>query len=130
MDRPAFDRDRSRATLVSSRLRIVRSRTRIRQSRLLTRPISGGEGSGPTVTPIGLRRRIRSMIETGLLPALPDRRSWVGQGHGDTCLLCEQTITPSHWEREVEIAPIGEIRAHAVCFRIWVEESAQLRKTA
>ncbi|HEX3179246.1 MAG TPA: hypothetical protein VHZ49_21400 [Methylomirabilota bacterium] len=97
---------------------------------MLLRPISGGEGSGPTVTPIGLRRRIRGMIQSGELPALIDRRSWIGQGHGAPCLLCEQLITAAHWEHEVDVVPAGEIRAHGVCFRIWLEESEQLRKSA
>ena len=114
----------------SSRLRIMRSRQRIRASQVLTRPIQGGEGSGPTVSPIDLRRRIREMIALGQLPALLDRRSWIGQGHGQPCLLCDQLITAAHWEHEVEIAPMGEIRTHGVCFRIWVEESEQQRKIA
>jgi hypothetical protein len=130
MDVPPFDTARSRSTLVTSRLRIVRSLQRIRASRVLTRPIQGGDGSGPTVSPIGLRRRIRGMIESGELPALMGRRSWIGQGHGDACLLCEQKITKAHWEHEVDIPPLGEIRSHGVCFRIWVEESEELRKTA
>jgi len=131
MDVPSFDRGRSAAAITSSQARIARSRRRIRASRVLTRPIHGGEGgSGPTVSPIGLRARIREMIATGQLPALINRRSWTGQGHGHRCLLCEQLITAAHWEHEVEIAPLGEIRAHGVCFRIWVEESEQLRKIA
>jgi hypothetical protein len=121
---------RSAEVISSSRLRIMRSRQRIRASQVLTRPIRGSEGSGPTVSPIGLRRRIREMIALGQLPALLARRSWIGQGHGQTCLLCEQLITAAHWEHEVEIAPMGEIRAHGVCFRIWVEESEQQRKIA
>jgi hypothetical protein len=121
---------RSVDAISSSRLRIIRSRQRIRASRVLTRPIRGAEGSGPTVSPIGLRRRIREMIAFGQLPALLDRRSWIGQGHGQVCLLCEQLITTTHWEHEVDIAPLGEIRAHGVCFRIWAEESEQLRKIA
>jgi hypothetical protein len=93
-------------------------------------PIRGGDGSGPTVSPIGLRRRIREMLEEGVLPALQDRRSWIGQGHGQVCLLCEQLITAAHWEHEVEILPFGEIRSHGVCFRMWLEESEQRRKIA
>jgi hypothetical protein len=88
------------------------------------------EASGPTVTPIDLRRRIRRMIERGTLPALADRHSRLGQGRGETCPLCGQPITTIHWAYEVLVPPVGEIRAHAVCFRIWAEESAQLRKTA
>ena len=131
MDVPSFDRGRSAASITSSHLRIARSRRRIRASRVLTRPLQGGEGaSGPTVSPIGLRRRIREMIATGQLPALASRRSWIGQGHGDRCLLCDQLITAAHWEHEVEAAPLGEIRAHGVCFRIWLEESEDLRKIA
>jgi hypothetical protein len=130
MDVAPFNRARSVATLASSRLRIVRTKQRIRATKVLTRPICGGEGSGPTVTPIGLRRRIRTMMETGQLPALTDRRSWIGQGHGEPCLLCEQLITSVHWEHEVDLLPVGEIRAHGVCFRIWLEESEQLRKSA
>ncbi len=130
MDVPSFDRGRSAAIIARSRLRIVRSRQRIRASRALTRPIGGGEGSGPTVSPIDLRRRIREMIAGGQLPALADRRSWIGQGHGQACLLCDQLITATHWEHEVEIAPLGEIQAHGVCFRIWAEESEDLRKIA
>jgi hypothetical protein len=122
--------DRSKASIVSSRDRITRSQRRIKASRILTRPSLGGDGSGPTVSPIGLRRRIRDMIATGELPPLVERRSWIGQGHGDPCLLCAQTITAAHWEHEVEILPIGEIRTHGVCFRMWVEESEELRKTA
>jgi hypothetical protein len=95
-----------------------------------TRALRGGDGSGPTVSPIGLRRRIQTMVETGVLPALAHRRSWVGQGHGEPCRLCEQPITAAHWEYEVEIAPVGDIRAHGVCFRIWAEESEALRKIA
>jgi hypothetical protein len=113
----------------SSRVRTIRSRQRLRASRELTQPTKG-EGSGPTVSPIGLRQRIREMIAFGQLPALPDRRSWIGQGHGQACLLCEQLITGAHWEHEVDIAPVGEIRTHGVCFRIWFEESEQLRKIA
>ena len=132
MDVPFFDRGRSDAAVASSRLRIARSRRRIVASRVLTRPVQGGDGnsSGPTVSPIGLRRRIREMIASGLLPPLVDRRSWIGQGHGEPCLLCEQLITAAHWEHEVEILPLGEIRTHGVCFRIWVEESEDLRKIA
>jgi hypothetical protein len=131
MDVPAFDTGRSMMTLASSRLRIAHSRRLIRASRVLTYRISGGDGgSGPTVSPIGLRKRIRGLVLTGLLPPLTSRRSWVGQGHGEACLLCEQIITAAHWEHEVEIAPLGEIRAHGVCFRIWFEESEPLRQSA
>jgi len=131
MDVPSFDRGRSVAAIAQSRLRIAASRRRIRASQVLTRTIRGGEGgSGPTVSPIGLRRRIQEMIATGLLPPLADRRSWIGQGHGAPCLLCEQIITTAHWEHEVDIPPVGEIRTHGVCFRIWAEESEQRRKIA
>ena len=122
---------RSATAIASSRLRILRSHRLIRASRLLTTPIRGGDGTGgPTVSPIGLRRRIREMIEVGQLPPLVDRRSWIGQGHGQVCLLCEQMITAAHWEHEVEILPFGEIRTHGVCFRMWLEESEQRRKIA
>jgi hypothetical protein len=131
MDLPSFDRGRTTAAIVRSRLRIARSRRLIQASRVLTRPIQGGEGSsGPTVSPIDLRRRIRQMIEGGLLPALSTRRSWIGQGHGAICLLCDQIITVAHWEHEVEIPPLGELRAHGVCFRMWIEESEAVRKIA
>lgn len=88
------------------------------------------EASGPTVTPIDLRHRIRRLIEHGTLPALADPRSRLDQGRGETCLLCGQPLTPIHWAYEVRIPPVGEVRAHALCFRIWAEESAQQRKTA
>ena len=121
---------RSAAAIASSRVRIVRSRRRIRASRILTHRIAGGDGSGPTVSPIDLRRRIRGMIVTGEVPPLLDRRSWIGQGHGQACLLCEQLITSGHWEHEVDAPPVGEIRVHGVCFRIWLEESEEVRKIA
>jgi hypothetical protein len=132
MDVPPFDRARSAAAIASSRLRIAQSRRSIRASRVLTRPVKGGEGSssGPTVSPIGLRQKIRDMIASGRLPALLNRRSWIGQGHGEPCLLCDQMITTAHWEHEVEIAPLDEVRAHGVCFRIWFEESQEIRKIA
>jgi len=121
---------RSAAAIASSRARIVRSRRHIRASRVLTHRIAGGDGSGPTVSPIDLRRRIRDMIVTGQIPPLLDRRSWIGQGHGQVCLLCEQLITSAHWEHEVDLPPVGEIRVHGVCFRIWLEESEEVRKIA
>src|SRR5688500_10210892 len=121
MDLPSGP-SRSMASVQSSRERIARSRQRIRASRILTRPTHGGDGSGPAGAPRGLRRRIRRMIGLGELPRLMDRRSWTGQGHGEKCLLCEQTITAAHWEHEVEILPLGEIRTHGVCFRMWLEE--------
>ena len=131
MEVPSFDRGRSVAAIARSRVRIARSRQRIQASRVLTRPLQGGSGSsGPTVSPIDLRRRIREMIATGQLPALTNRRSWIAQGHGAPCLLCDQLITAAHWEHEVDVPPLGEIRAHGVCFRIWAEESEQLRKIA
>jgi|RhiMetdeSRZDD1v2_1073273.scaffolds.fasta_scaffold2040196_2 hypothetical protein len=130
MDSTPSGRARSEDLIVASRLRIARSRRRIAASRVLIRPVRGSDGSGPTVSPIGLRRRIRTLIETGQLPALVDRRSWIGQGHGEPCALCDQLITAAHWEHEVDIMPRGEIRAHGVCFRIWSEESEQVRKTA
>ncbi len=120
----------STGAIASSRLRIVRSRQRIRASRVLIHPVTGGDGSGPTVSLIDLRRRIRGMILTGQLPPLLDRRSWIGQGHGEPCLLCEQMISSAHWEHEVDVLPVGEIRVHGVCFRIWLEESEQVRKIA
>ena len=120
----------STGAIASSRLRIVRSRQRIRASRVLIHPVAGGDGSGPTVSPIDLRRRIRDMLLTGQIPALLDRRSWIGQGHGEPCLLCEQMISSAHWEHEVDVPPVGEIRVHGVCFRIWLEESEQVRKIA
>lgn len=120
MDVSSFDSARSKASIVTSLAPTARSRQTVRAA----------EGSGPTVSPIGLRSRIRELVETGVIPTLMDRRSWIGQGHGEACLLCEQTITSAHWEHEVEIPPVGEIRAHGVCFRIWVEESEEFRKTA
>jgi hypothetical protein len=121
---------RSAAAITSSRLRIARSHRRIRASRVLVRVVAGGDGSGPTVSPIDLRRRIREMIVIGQIPPLLDRRSWIGQGHGQPCLLCEQAITSAHWEHEVDVPPVGEIRVHGVCFRMWLEESQEARKIA
>ena len=99
MDYPCFDPARSAAAIASSRLRIAHSRRSIRASRVLTRPVKGGDGnsSGPTVSPIGLRQKIRDMIGSGRLPALLNRRSWIGQGHGEPCVLCDQMITAAHW---------------------------------
>ena len=119
MDLSSSDNARSKASIVTSLQPTPR-----------TRPAARAEGSGPTVSPIGLRGRIRELVATGVLPALVDRRSWIGQGHGEACLLCEQNITSAHWEHEVEIPPDGEIRAHGVCFRIWFEESEEFRKSA
>jgi hypothetical protein len=121
----------SRVLLLSSRERILRSRRRAAASQVLTRPLRGGADNHEyPVTPIGLRGRIRTMLNNGYLPPLTSRRSWLGQGHGDVCPLCTQTITPSHWQREVEAPPLGEVRVHTVCFRMWLEESGGLEKSA
>jgi hypothetical protein len=122
-------RERTRLAITTSRHRIARSRRMIRATRVLTVPIAGSDGSGASVSPIHLRGRIRRLIEVGALPTLSDRRSWVGQGQGDTCRLCEQEITAAQWQHEVDTAA-GEIRTHGVCFRMWHEESQDLRKTA
>jgi hypothetical protein len=113
----------SRGLIAASRDRIQRSRRRAAASRTLTRPLRGAAGGSPPITPIGLRARIREMLTTGCLPPLRQGRSWLGQGHGDVCPLCLQTITLEHWEREVDVEPLGEVRTHAVCFRMWHEES-------
>jgi hypothetical protein len=122
----------SRQLIAGSRALMARSRRLAAASRTLTRPLCGGaDGSNNPVTPIGLRASIRQLLEDGHLPPLFDSRSWLGQGHGDVCLLCSQAITLAHWEREVEAPPLGEVRTHAVCFRMWVEESDRLlKKTA
>ena len=120
----------SRELIAGSRALMARSRRRAAASRTLTRPLCGGTDSSNPVTPIGLRARIRQMIDSGCLPRLTGSRAWLGQGHGDVCPLCALVITTAHWEREVEAAPLGEVRTHAVCFRMWFEESARLEKTA
>jgi hypothetical protein len=122
---------RCEARIAASLERIRRGRRRAAACRILIFPLCGGsEGHDHPVTPIGLRGRIRTMLQGGHLPPLMSRRSWLGQGHGDVCPLCTQMITSSQWEREVEAAPLGEVRVHAVCFRMWFEESAEVEKSA
>lgn len=123
--------NQSRMLIATARERIARSRRRILASRLILQPIRGGSGGGPrSVSPIGLRSRIRRLLQEGEIPLLPDRRTWVGQGRGRPCQLCDQTITAAEWEREVAIADYGEIVVHGVCFRMWAEESDGLRMSA
>ena len=122
---------RCEARIAASLERIVRGQRRAAAARVLTRPLRGGsEGHDHPVTPIGLRGRIRAMLRGGNLPPLMSRRCWLGQGHGDVCPLCTEAITSSQWQREVEAPPLGEVRVHALCFRMWFEESAWVEKSA
>jgi hypothetical protein len=118
-------------TIATSRRLLARSRRLIRASRVLLRPLRGGQGWAASVPPERLRQRIRELFDSRRLPPLNDRRSWIAQGRGDPCAVCEEPIGPHQWEHEVDLLHAGEIRAHRPCFRLWLEEStAELRKTA
>lgn len=73
-----------------------------------------------------LRAYIRTKIENGHLPAHDGgTRVWGGQGHGETCNGCEETITKDQLVMEMEGVRVkgGEVQFHVKCFYIWTAEA-------
>ena len=70
----------------------------------------------------GLRLRIRERIEDGRLPAMIPKAILAGYGEGNLCLACDQPITPTQIEYEVDYQADGlrrRLRLHLGCHVVW-----------
>jgi ferredoxin len=75
-----------------------------------------------------LRLRVCRLIENGLLPALVPGRVTAKCGSGRACAACDQPITSSQTEYEVEDDSHGRrLRFHMGCHVVWKMECAQAR---
>ena len=76
-----------------------------------------------------LRAIVRTKLAYGRLPVDGISRFWVGPSNGETCDVCELTITN---ERVVEgIVSTGDrrqpLQLHVRCFYLWDDERQALR---
>jgi hypothetical protein len=69
-----------------------------------------------------LQARARARIAQGSLPREKPTRMWGGHGTGLPCSLCDQPISNSEPEMELEYepsAPVPTVRFHLRCQSIW-----------
>jgi hypothetical protein len=69
-----------------------------------------------------IRKRVRTMLETGQLPCDEPRETWAGPGEGQHCAACGEVIAPTELEFEVSLDPGTVLRLHRRCHAIWLEE--------
>ena len=75
-----------------------------------------------------LRLRVCRLIENGLLPAMVSGRVTAKCGSGRACAACDQPITSSQTEYEVEDYSHGRrLRFHMGCHVVWKMECARAR---
>jgi hypothetical protein len=75
-----------------------------------------------------LRLRICRLIENGLLPAVVPGRVTASCGSWRACAACDQPITSSQTEYEVEDRMHGRrLKFHMGCHMVWKMECAQAR---
>ena len=53
------------------------------------------------------------------LPEQPPGKVWVGHGNGRTCDACDQPITPSDLQYEVDLSGGQTLRFHSKCLAAW-----------
>lgn len=63
--------------------------------------------------------RAHERIDAGLLPRVPPLRTWGGPGSGLACSLCDQPITSSEPEFELQLEAAVPVRFHRECHAIW-----------
>ena len=63
--------------------------------------------------------RAHERIDAGLLPRVPPLRTWGGPGSGLACSLCDQPITSSEPEFELQLEADEPVRFHRECHAIW-----------
>jgi hypothetical protein len=69
-----------------------------------------------------LQTRVRERIEQGLLPREKPTRLWGGHGSGQLCSLCDQPISETEPEMELEYeatAQVPTVRFHLRCQSLW-----------
>jgi hypothetical protein len=68
-----------------------------------------------------IRARIRTMVETSVLPCDEPDKTWAGKGSGTHCAACGQPILLTEVEFEVDVAGTT-LRLHRLCHQLWLEE--------
>jgi hypothetical protein len=63
--------------------------------------------------------RIMDKLSQGTLPAADPLKLWTGYGTGLTCDACDEVISASAQEREVEMPNGRTLRLHAPCHELW-----------
>lgn len=76
-----------------------------------------------------LRLQIRERIQSGRLPLMFPQEIYAGRGEGNLCPACDQPITSSEIEYEVDAGSHGALRLHLGCHAIWQMECHTLSKT-
>lgn len=78
-----------------------------------------------------LRQRVRQLLENGHLPVKLPRRVRAGYGSGRLCDACDQPITSTQVEYEVEDESDGRrLSLHMGCHVIWQIECARAKLDA
>jgi hypothetical protein len=73
-----------------------------------------------------LRLRVRQHLENGRLPLMQPREIAAGYGSGRVCAACDDPITTTQVEYEVEQCPDGSrLRFHISCHVAWRLECAR-----
>ena len=81
-----------------------------------------------------LREKARAAVMNGKLPARRPDRTWGGPGVGAVCTVCNEPVTPSQMEFEIQFSRDGDnpgldkYHVHIRCFAAWEFERDQGRK--
>ncbi len=77
-----------------------------------------------------LKKTALERIRQKLLPDSVPKSIWAGQGTGQTCSLCDQTVAQTEMEYELSVprddGTQGTIRFHLRCHALWQLEVARL----
>jgi hypothetical protein len=75
-----------------------------------------------------LRRRVRQYLEGGRLPMMVPKEVAAGYGSGRMCAACDEPITSTQVEYEVDDCRGGvRLRFHPDCHSVWRLECAHTR---
>ena len=72
-----------------------------------------------------LREKAREAVRHGKLPSRRPDRTWGGPGVGAACAICEQPVTKSELEFEIQFTHDGgdpgldKFHVHIRCFAAW-----------
>ena len=78
-----------------------------------------------------LRAKARAAVESGKLPVRRPDRTWGGPGVGATCAVCDEPVTNSQSEFEIQFVRDGDnpgldrFHLHIRCFAAWEFERRQ-----
>jgi hypothetical protein len=76
-----------------------------------------------------LKKLAVERIQCGLLPAEVPKQIWAGNGRGEPCSLCDQSIAGSEMEYELAAAALDgtnlTVRFHIRCHALWQLELAR-----